>query len=190
MQSFDVVIAGGGMVGLALACGLQGTGLRIAVLEHQQPVIAPLTDEFSVRVSAINAASERLLQHIGVWQNIVNLRASAYQGMEVWERDSFGRISFQAEDHGFTHIGHIVENNVIQQALWQRAAELPEVTLLAPAALKQVAWGENEAFITLQDDRMLTSRLVVGADGAQSWLRQHADIPLTFIKPVSSQSAY
>ena len=180
MQSFDVVIAGGGMVGLALACSLHGSGLRIAVLEHQPQAETPLTAEHSVRVSAINAASERLLQHIGVWDDITARRASPYAGMEVWDRDSFGRIAFRADDYGYAHLGHIIENPVLQQALWQRAASLSEVTMLAPAQLKSVAWGENEAFITLEDGRMLTARLVVGADGANSWLRRHADIPLTF----------
>ncbi|MGB8664507.1 MAG: FAD-dependent 2-octaprenylphenol hydroxylase [Serratia inhibens] len=180
MQSFDVVIAGGGMVGLALACGLQGSGLRVAVLEHQQPEIAPLQEQPALRVSAINAASERLLQHIGVWDEILALRASAYNAMEVWDRDSFGKIAFRGDECGFSHLGHIIENSVIQQALWKRAESLSDVTLITPAALKQVAWGENDAFITLEDGRMLTARLVVGADGAHSWLRQHADIPLTF----------
>lgn len=180
MQSFDVVIAGGGMVGLALACGLQGSGLRVAVLEHQQPEMAPLQEQPGLRVSAINAASERLLQHIGVWDEILALRASAYNAMEVWDRDSFGKIAFRGDECGFSHLGHIIENSVIQQALWKRAESLSDVTLITPAALKQVAWGENDAFITLEDGRMLTARLVVGADGAHSWLRQHADIPLTF----------
>lgn len=183
MQSFDVVIAGGGMVGLALACGLQGSGLSIAILEHHQPedeLPVPLTGAPELRVSAINAASERLLQHIGVWDSILVMRASPYDGMEVWDQDSFGKIAFRADEYGFSHLGHIIENRVIQQALWQRASQLPDITLLAPASLKQVAWGESEAFITLTDDRLLSARLVVGADGANSWLRQHADIPLTF----------
>lgn len=180
MQSFDVVIAGGGMVGLALACSLQGMGLRIAVLEHQEPDASALGECPELRVSAINAASERLLQHIGVWDDILARRASAYQGMEVWDRDSFGKIAFRADEYGFSHLGHIIENKVIQQALWQRASQLPDITLMAPVTLKDVAWGENEAFVTLEDGRMLTARLMVGADGAQSWLRQHADIPLTF----------
>lgn len=180
MQSFDVIIAGGGMVGLALACGLQGSGLRIAVLEHQQLENSPLQEQPALRVSAINAASERLFQHLGVWGNILSQRACAYNVMEVWERDSFGKIAFCADEYGFSHLGHIIENSVIQQALYQKAASLADVTVIAPTALKQVAWGENEAFITLDDGRMLSARLVVGADGAHSWLRQHADIPLTF----------
>ncbi|MFP1878849.1 FAD-dependent 2-octaprenylphenol hydroxylase [Lonsdalea quercina] len=180
MQSFDVVIAGGGMVGLALACGLQGSGLSIAVLE-KQPVNAPSSLlELAPRVSAINAASEQLLRKLGVWQTIAAQRISPYNAMSVWDRDSFGSISFNGEETGFSHLGHIIENDVIQQSLWQHAERARDVTLIAPAALKQVAWGENEAFITLEDGSMLTARLVVGADGAHSWLRQHADIPLTF----------
>lgn len=180
MQSFDVVIAGGGMVGLALACGLQGSGLRIAVLEKQAAEPQPLGKNHALRVSAINAASECLLRHIGVWENLVAQRVSPYNDMQVWDKDSFGKISFSGEEFGFSHLGHIIENPVIQQVLWQRASQLSDITLLSPTSLKQVAWGENEAFITLQDDSMLTARLVVGADGAHSWLRQHADIPLTF----------
>ncbi|CAI0705909.1 2-octaprenyl-3-methyl-6-methoxy-1,4-benzoquinol hydroxylase [Serratia entomophila] len=180
MQSFDVVIAGGGMVGLALACGLQGSGLRVAVLERQPPDMTPPQEQPALRVSAINAASERLLQHIGVWEDILQLRASAYNAMEVWDRDSFGKIAFRGDESGFSHLGHIIENAVIQQALWRRAESLSDISLIVPATLKQVAWGENDAFITLEDGRMLTARLVIGADGAQSWLRQHADIPLTF----------
>lgn len=168
MQSFDVVIAGGGMVGLALACGLQGSGLRVAVLERQPPDMTPPQEQPALRVSAINAASERLLQHIGVWEDILQLRASAYNAMEVWDRDSFGKIAFRGDECGFSHLGHIIENSVIQQALWKRAESLSDITLLVPAALKQVAWGENDAFITLEDGRMLTARLVIGADGAQS----------------------
>lgn len=180
MQSFDVVIAGGGMVGLATAAALQGSGLRIAVIESRIPELTELTPEPALRVSAINAASERLLQHLGVWQDILGLRASAYQGMEVWESDSFGRIAFRAQEYGHTHLGHIIENRVIQLALWNKVSRQSEVTMIAPATLKQVAWGENEAFITLDNEQMLTARLVIGADGAHSWLRQHADIPLTF----------
>lgn len=121
MQTFDVVIAGGGMVGLAVACGLQGSGLRIAVLEKSPEPPLALSASPSVRVSAINAASERLLQKLDVWSTILSLRASAYHGMEVWDKDSFGSIAFDDEQQGLSHLGHIIENPVIHNALWQRA---------------------------------------------------------------------
>ncbi|MBV4367302.1 FAD-dependent 2-octaprenylphenol hydroxylase [Erwinia phyllosphaerae] len=180
MQTYDVIVAGGGMVGLTVACGLQGSGLKVAVLERETPRAEEKDVAPALRVSAINAASERLLQHLGVWSAILGRRASAYHGMEVWDRDSFGRIEFDDGQQGLTHLGHIVENTVIHQALWQKASESSDITLISPAGLQQVAFGDNEAFVTLSDGTMMTARLLVAADGANSWLRNKADIPLTF----------
>ncbi|ACR70492.1 FAD-dependent 2-octaprenylphenol hydroxylase [Edwardsiella ictaluri] len=177
MQSFDIIVAGGGMVGLALANALSGSGLRIAVLEQRSPTQAP---EGVLRVSALNIASERLLQQLGVWPQVLAQGAAPCRGMAVWEADSFGRIAFDAADYGHLHLGHIVENQTVQMALWQRAGQDKGITLMTPAAIAQVAWGENEAFVTLDNGTMLSARLLVGADGAHSALRRQADVPLTF----------
>lgn len=181
MQSFDVVIVGGGMVGLALACGLRDCGMRIAVVENSpvqyqfDPQQAP-----SLRVSAINAASQKLLDYLGVWQTIVQKRAGSYQQMEVWQQDSFGHIQFDAKQHYLPGLGYIIENSIIRGSLWQQTQSSKDITLLTDNRLQKVLWGENELFMTFDNEQMLTARLVVGADGAKSWLRQKADIPLSF----------
>lgn len=180
MQSFDVVITGGGMVGLSVAALLAESGLRIAVLECQSAPSDNVPAFPETRVSAINAASERLLQQLGVWDEILSMRAAPYQGMEVWEHDSFGRIAFQAQEQGYSHLGHIVENGSIQRALWHKVAQKKSVMLIPNAVLHQVVWGEKEAFLALENGQMMTARLVIGADGSHSWLRQQAHIPQTF----------
>ena len=86
MQSVDVAIVGGGMVGLAVACGLQGSGLRVAVLEKAEPRPLAADAPPALRVSAINAASEKLLTKLDVWRKIMTKRASCYHGMEVSNR--------------------------------------------------------------------------------------------------------
>jgi len=180
MQTYDVIVAGGGMVGLAVACGLQGNRMKVAVLERETPVALAADAVPALRVSAINAASERLLQYLDVWSGIIASRASTWHGMEVWDRDSFGHITFNDAQQGVTHLGHIIENAVIHQALWNRARCLSDITLISPAEPQQVAFGDNEAFVTLNDGTMISARLLVAADGANSWLRTNADIPLAF----------
>jgi 2-polyprenylphenol 6-hydroxylase len=185
MQSFDVVIAGGGMVGLALACGLQGSGLRVAVLESiSSRISTPPSPLPGLRVSAINAASERLLQHTSAsGTRSLNLRASAYHGMEVWDRDSFGKIAFRGDECGFSHLGHIIENSGDPPARCgnRRRSPLSDVTLLAPGGAETGCVGRKRRVHHARGrSHAELPGWSFGADGAQSWLRQHADIPLTF----------
>ncbi|WP_064602006.1 FAD-dependent 2-octaprenylphenol hydroxylase [Photobacterium sp. J15] len=178
MQSVDVAIIGGGMVGLTLAAALADTELRVAVIEGKLPEqeLAPLPD---LRVSALSRASERILRRVGAWSGIESRRLSPYGKMQVWEQDSFASIEFDAARLAQPNLGHIVENRVIQLALLERIKQLPNVTLLAPEHCQNIAFGESEAWLNLASGKSLTAKLVVGADGANSWVRNQLDIPLT-----------
>lgn len=112
MQSVDIAIVGGGMVGLALAAAFKDTDLRIAVIESNEPD-NQLNDLPDVRVSALSRSSENILRNLGAWQGIVQRRAAPYSAMEVWEQDSFARIEFDADKLTQPDLGHIVENRVI-----------------------------------------------------------------------------
>ncbi|MDO6544170.1 FAD-dependent 2-octaprenylphenol hydroxylase [Photobacterium sanguinicancri] len=178
MQSVDVAIIGGGMVGLTLAAALADTELRVAVIEGKLPE-PELSDLPDVRVSALSRASERILRNVGVWPGIEARRFAPYSKMQVWEQDSFACIDFDAARLAQPNLGHIVENRTIQLALLDRVKQLNNVTLLAPERCHNIAFGETEAWLSLESGQSLTAKLVVGADGANSWLRNQMSIPLT-----------
>lgn len=179
MQSVDIAIVGGGMVGLTLAAALKDSDLRIAIIESKTPD-TQFDDLPDVRVSALSRASETVLKNLGVWSGILARRANPYFAMEVWEQDSFAKIEFSAQEITQPNLGHIVENRVIQLALLDEVKKQANVSLYMPAHCQQLAIGENEAWLTLSDGQALTAKLIVGADGAHSWVRRQVDIPLTY----------
>ncbi len=178
MQSFDIAIIGGGMVGLTLARALKDSDLRIAIIEGKEPS-RELTAQPDVRVSALSRASERILKNLAAWPAIERHHCQPYSAMEVWEQDSFARIEFSANQFSQPNLGHIVENRLIQTALLEQVEQQPNVTLFMPGHCQSMAVGENEVWLTFNGGQSLTARLVVGADGANSWVRQQQDIPLT-----------
>ncbi|WP_330540330.1 FAD-dependent 2-octaprenylphenol hydroxylase [Aeromonas hydrophila] len=178
MQNVDVVIVGGGMVGLGLAAALKGSALKVAVVEGQLPE-SELDETPDNRVSALSLASQRILQQVGAWRGIEARRLQPYVQMEVWEQDSFGRIAFDAASLRQPELGHIVENRVIQLALLEAILDGDNIQLLSPARASCLQSGEAGSLLLLEDGRALSAKLVVAADGAHSWVRRQADIPLT-----------
>lgn len=179
MKTFDLVIIGGGMVGLALAASLAPQSekrvLRVAIIEAYPPSLPQ--DSITTRVSALNLASQQLLSQLEVWQNIP--RKTAYNKMHVWEKDSFAKIDFDTQGLGIFHLGHIVENHLIQHSLWQKVHQQENVEIITSLP-QSLGITESNAIITLSNGQLLSAKLVVGADGANSWLRKQADIPLAF----------
>lgn len=178
MQEVDVVIVGGGMVGLGLAAALKQSTLRVAVVEGRlpDPVLGTAPDN---RVSALSLASQRILQGVGAWDGIAARRLQPYERMQVWEQDSFGQIAFDAASLLQGALGHIVENRVIQLALLEAIGGAGNIQLLTPARAKSLQSSAAGALLLLEDGRALSASLVVAADGAHSWVRRQADIPLT-----------
>ncbi|MEC4725031.1 FAD-dependent monooxygenase [Shewanella sp. D64] len=177
-KTYDVAIVGGGMVGLTTAIGLAMENIRVVVIDAgETPAV---TGEPKLRVSAINKASQRLLQNIGAWSYLDDDRLSPYQKMEVWDKDSLGKISFDAHSLSEQYLGCIIENDNIAHALTMRAAEFDEITHIENHKLAKIAFGEREAWLTLDNGDNLSAALVIGADGANSWVREQCKIPMTF----------
>lgn len=173
----QVAIIGGGMIGLALANALALRGREVCILERGSAKhIAP---EPSLRVSALNRAAQTWLTELGAWQLIPEARKGTYTGMQVWDENPGARIGFSAEESDLSHIGTIIENAVVEGALWQRAEAL-KVQLLTNAVIKSFSEHENDVSLELESGDTVLAQLVVAADGGRSQTRQELGLPTTF----------
>ncbi|GAB2702300.1 FAD-dependent monooxygenase [Aliiglaciecola aliphaticivorans] len=179
MQNYDVAIVGAGIIGLTAALSLQNTDLNVVIIDSE-PAAQPLSDEPELRVSAINLASQNIFSNLGAWDNIQNQRLQPYQHMHVWEQDSFAKIDFSASDIQQTRLGSIIENQAIRLGLLQQLKNAPNVDIADNAKIANISIGQSESFISLENGNHLSSKLVVGADGANSLVRKVANLPLTF----------
>lgn len=133
-QPTEIAIVGGGMVGGALALGLAQQGFTVMVIEHAAPAPFVADSQPDVRISAISSASVALLKGLGVWEAVQGMRSHPYRRLETWEWEN-AHVVFDAAELKLPLLGYMVENNVLQQALWQALETHPGVTLRVPASL-------------------------------------------------------
>lgn len=173
LQQTEIAVVGGGMVGGALALGLAQQGFQVTVIEQAAPPAFDNTQQPDVRISAISAASVDLLRGLGVWDAILAMRAHPYRRLETWEWEN-AHVTFDAAELKLPLLGYMVENNILQLALWQALEAHPNVTLRVPASLKALHRREGGHLLVLDNGDELAVTLVVGADGANSQVRQMA----------------
>lgn len=171
------------MTGSALALGAAAQGWRVGLVEAAPRSVlqSPLPEARSVndiepRVSAISAASERLLDSLGAWQRVLTERHCGYTAMDVWDGEGIGRIRFEAAEMGAPALGTIVENRCLVKALFEQLEE-SAVTVLDQARVTALSLTGATPSVELEGGRTLKTELLVAADGGQSRLRQWAGIP-------------
>lgn len=174
-QLIDVAVVGGGMVGAAAALGLAQNGFQVAVIEHQAPAEFDRSSQPDVRISAISCASVALLKSLGVWDAVRTMRSHAWRRLETWEWKS-AHVTFDASELGLPELGFMVENHVLQLALWQALEAHANVTLLCPAQLTDLQNNAGRWTLDFASGEALSVPMVVGADGANSQVRQRAGI--------------
>lgn len=171
-QVFDACVVGGGMVGAAVALGLASKGWSVAIVEPNMPEAFSVDQGPDLRVSAISQASQNLLEALGAWQHIAGMRMQVFKRLSVWE-NADSRTDFDAADIEASHLGHIIENRLVQLGLHQ-ALGAKEVSWFT-TRIARLEEGDPVS-IALEDGNSILCRMVVGADGAQSQVRQLAGI--------------
>lgn len=181
-QHFDLIIAGAGMVGAALAVGASRQGWHVALVDAMPMPLSLAVEQgqgvgdYDLRVSALTEASRQLLVTLGVWPLMQAQRVSPYQHMQVWDAAGVGHIRFSAAEMHWAELGHIVENRVTLAALHDAVAR-SEVVCFAQRRVRALSLlCDGQRVVTLDDGEQLTGKLVVGADGAQSRIRQLAGL--------------
>jgi len=175
-MDYDVIIVGGGLAGLALAVALRRSRLSVAVIENRAP---QRPEGWDARIYAISPANARFLDAIGSWQHLDATRMARVGKMSV-RGDAGGELEFSAYASGVGELAWIVESSLLQRELWESAKRQGNVELLCPAAPALLDVGDGETVLELADRRSLSAKLVVAADGADSWTRAAAGIAVDF----------
>jgi ubiquinone biosynthesis UbiH/UbiF/VisC/COQ6 family hydroxylase len=178
-KEFDVVIVGGGIVGLALARALAGSGLDLALVEPRAPRgDLPPPDAWDSRVYAVSPGSAAFFERCGVWQRLSGERVTRVEAMRVYGDRTDACLRFDAYDAALRELAFIVEGNRLQHALWSCVRE-QEIELLCPADWTELDVTAERAVLRLADGAEVAARLLVGADGADSRVRTAAGIAMT-----------
>ncbi|UPG92387.1 UbiH/UbiF/VisC/COQ6 family ubiquinone biosynthesis hydroxylase [Luteibacter aegosomaticola] len=163
------------MVGAATALALARAGFSVALVDAREPAAWAAAHEVDLRVVGLAASSIQLLDELGVWHAIRDGRASPYERMVVWDAENGATLHFDAADEGRDVLGYIVENNLVQAVLWH-ALDDAGVRRIVPAEVTGYSLREDRAQLELADGQVLSARLVVAADGADSPLRSMVGI--------------
>ena len=162
------------MVGAATALGLAQKGFSIALIETRMPSAYTPGAPPDMRVSAISLTSQHLLNTLGAWSHIQAMRLCPYRRLSVWERADC-RTDFNCADIQCEHLGHIVENSVLQLGLHQALADFDKVQWFTTSPVKTILAGSSPG-VELEDGEQIKCKILIGADGLDSPVRRAANI--------------
>lgn len=174
ITDYDIVIVGGGIVGTTLATALKVSGLKVAIIEAQVQVKAASKPQ----AYALSLLSGRILDAIGVWEQILP-KVGKFRSIRLSDADHRQVVKFQATDLGADYLGYVGEHRVILEALQTAIANSSKIQWLCPAEVIAVDYQNTEVVVTLKVEgqlQQIRSKLVIGADGAQSRIRSDVSI--------------
>jgi 2-octaprenylphenol hydroxylase len=177
-RDYDIIVVGAGMVGSAFAAALRDSPLSVSLLDAGAPTRALPGDHYDLRVSAISPGSRSMLDSAGAWERLHAERVGPYESMYVWDAFSGGSIEFDAAEIGEPWLGYIIENANIQNALLESIEAARGIDLRLGTTPRHLTVEPDRCRLAIEDGGTLSARLVVGADGAHSWVREQLGISL------------
>ena len=169
---YDIIIAGGGMIGTSLGLALAPLKLRVAIIEavarsaEQQP-------SFDDRSTALSRSSQRTFEAMGLWPEIV-AASTPIKNIHVSDKGRFGFAHIDAGEQEVEALGYVVINRVLGQVLQSSLSGVDGLDLMCPAKICAVATADDDVTATIEEpggQRTLTCKLLVAADGASSGVR-------------------
>lgn len=171
-DQFDIIIVGAGLVGASFALAMEGSGLKLALVEGVAPA-AP-SPEWISRVYAISPGNIEFLSEIGAWRQFDAARIAPVRGMHIYGDDGKANLDFDARQSGLAELAVIAEARHMQHGLWRALQRQENLELFCPARCAGLRLQEEAAVLRLEDGRELRAALIVGADGRESWVRSQA----------------
>lgn len=169
---FDVVVVGAGMVGAATAALMARAGFSVAVIETSEPQPFDPAKPVGLRVSAFSPGSVDVLREAGAWRQVERQRHCAYRRMIVEDRDESSLLRFEAPEFGLERLGTIVENDLVQWALWQSLMAGGGIEVACPERVQSIKRENGVTTVSLESGGAYRCGLLVGADGADSAIRR------------------
>lgn len=159
-----------------MALALGEADVTVALVDPQGPPARLAPDSWDGRVYAISPGNAAWLETLGVWGPLPEQRMARVDLMRIFGDRPPARLEFSAYDAGLRELAWIVENNLLQVELWSALEKAGHAALFCRARCAAITRERDHAALTLTDGQTLTARLIVGADGADSWIREEAGI--------------
>lgn len=169
---YDILIVGAGVTGLATALRLAKSGFEVAIVDKQSMGL-PDGKAHPLRYVAVNQSSEALLKRIEAWPS--SEAVSPYREMAIWDAKSAGELNFSSLQLAIPELGYIISEAALKKALFNELLALNSVSLFEHTELSSMEVGTDSVKL-LTKTGAFTARLVIGADGADSWVKQQLAI--------------